>query len=273
MTGPADSDKAILSVYDIFGFFPQTIQGADILANGDAERKYQVYIPDLFEGNPARIEWYPPTDDEKKAKLGQWFEEVAVVRTSLDFTILSIIYAPFRYIQYRTSPFMNQRTTSKIIVIGEVSPFYMVRLALTSRLQWPKHIPKVIGFLKAAEKNNPNIKSWGIIGYCWGGKMASILAGSKDLLFKVAVQTSPAMIDAGDAANVKIPTMMLISEEEAVSDVKTYEESLKVPKHIEIFEDQVHGFMSARADLKDSKAKAEYERGYKLALVFFHDHL
>ncbi|KAI1402237.1 alpha/beta-hydrolase [Hypoxylon fuscum] len=209
VTGPADSDKAILSVYDIFGFFPQTIQGADILANGDAERKYQVYIPDLFEGNPARIEWYPPTDDEKKAKLGQWFEEVAV---------------------------------------------------------WPKHIPKVIGFLKAAEKNNPNIKSWGIIGYCWGGKMASILAGSKDLLFKVAVQTSPAMIDAGDAANVKIPTMMLISEEEAVSDVKTYEESLKVPKHIEIFEDQVHGFMSARADLKDSKAKAEYERGYKLAL-------
>ena len=81
MTGPADSDKAILSVYDIFGFFPQTIQGADILATGDVERKYQVYMPDFFEGNPASIEWYPPTDDEKKSKLGKWFVESGAVCT------------------------------------------------------------------------------------------------------------------------------------------------------------------------------------------------
>jgi hypothetical protein len=46
-----------------------------------------------------------------------------------------------------------------------------------------------------------------------------------------------------------------------------------VPKRIETFEDQVHGFMSARGDLRDNKSKAEYERGYKLALEFFHDHL
>lgn len=79
MTGPANAEKAILSVYDIFGFFPQTIQGADILAESDVERKYQVYVPDFFEGNPAKIEWYPPTDDEKKAKLGKWFEGSAMV--------------------------------------------------------------------------------------------------------------------------------------------------------------------------------------------------
>ncbi|KAI1458316.1 putative hydrolase [Annulohypoxylon moriforme] len=215
VTGPGNSDTAILSVYDIFGFFPQTIQGADILADGDAEKKYQVFMPDFFEGNPAKLEWYPPTDDEKKSKLGEWFQ-------------------------------------------GAV---------------WPKHLPKVRGFLEAAKKHNLNIKSWGIIGYCWGGKMASILSGDEEPLFKAAIQTSPAMIDPTDGAKVKIPTMMLASEEESVEDVKRYEENLKVPKHVEVFKDQLHGFMSARADLRDDKAKHEYERGYRLALKFFHSHL
>lgn len=44
-TGPSDAKSAILVVYDIFGFFPQTIQGADILAYSDKEHKYQVYMP------------------------------------------------------------------------------------------------------------------------------------------------------------------------------------------------------------------------------------
>ncbi|KAI1772381.1 alpha/beta-hydrolase [Hypoxylon cercidicola] len=216
VTGPANADKAILSVYDIFGFFPQTIQGADILAESDVERKYQVYLPDFFDGNPAKIEWYPPTDDEKKDKLAKWFENDAM---------------------------------------------------------WPKHLPKVRGLLEAAEKNNPNIKSWGIIGYCWGGKVASILAGHEEPLFKAAIQTSPARIDANDAANVKIPMMMLASKDETAEEVKAYDESLKVPKHVESFDSQLHGFMSARADLKDSQVKTEYERGYKLSLEFFHKYL
>ncbi|KAI1488119.1 putative hydrolase [Biscogniauxia mediterranea] len=215
VTGPADANKAILSVYDIFGFFPQTLQGADILAESDTERKYQVFLPDFFAGNPAKLEWYPPDDDGKKAKLGAWFENAV----------------------------------------------------------WPIHMPKVPGLLKAAENVNTNITSWGIIGYCWGGKMASLLAGQDPGLFKAAVQTSPARIDAGDATNIKIPTMILASEEEPEAEIRKFEANLKVAKHIEMFSDQLHGFMSARADLKDAKVKAEYERGYKLALGFFHEHL
>ncbi|KAI1762506.1 alpha/beta-hydrolase [Hypoxylon sp. FL1150] len=178
VTGPADAERAILS-------------GADILADSDADRKYQ----------------YPPTDDEKKTKLGKWFESSAR------------------------------------------------------------------GFLEAAQKNNPKINSWGIIGYGWGGKMASVLACDEEPLFKVAVHTSPAMIDAGDGANVKISVMLLASKDESAEEVKAYGDSLKVPKHVGVFDDQVHGFMSARADLKDAQVKAQYERGYKLSLEFFHRHL
>jgi hypothetical protein len=47
---------AIVIIYDIFGYFDQTIQGADILAFGDEQNKFKVYIPDWFKGKPCPIE-------------------------------------------------------------------------------------------------------------------------------------------------------------------------------------------------------------------------
>jgi len=44
-TGPSSAKSALLVIYDIFGFFPQTLQGADILAMGDKEHQYQVFMP------------------------------------------------------------------------------------------------------------------------------------------------------------------------------------------------------------------------------------
>ena len=102
--------------------------------------------------------------------------------------------------------------------------------------------------------------------------MASLIA-SDDKTFKAAVQTSPAMVDASEGEKVVIPVMMLASKDEPKEDVSGYQAALKVLKHVETFEDQVHGFMSARGDLNDNKSKVKYERGYKLALEFFHDHL
>jgi dienelactone hydrolase len=74
-TGPSDAKRGILLIYDIFGFFPQTLQGADILAYSDSEHPYQVFVPDFFEGRPADISWYPPDNKEKEEKLGKFFEE------------------------------------------------------------------------------------------------------------------------------------------------------------------------------------------------------
>ncbi|KAI7384791.1 hypothetical protein KC332_g15827 [Hortaea werneckii] len=71
-TGPKNAKSALLVIYDIFGFFPQTLQGADILAHGDKEHQYQVFMPDFFDGNPADISWYPPDNEEKGQKLGQY---------------------------------------------------------------------------------------------------------------------------------------------------------------------------------------------------------
>lgn len=136
----------------------------------------------------------------------------------------------------------------------------------------PIHLPKVPEIIKDAQKQNPNIKTWGFIGYCWGGKMGSLLAGQDEVLFKAVVQTSPAMVDPADAEKVKVPMMMLASNEEPVDDVKNYDSNLKVKKHTVTF-DKPHGWMSARADLNDESDKAEYIRGYEMAMKFFHDHL
>lgn len=76
-TGPKDAKQGILVVFDIFGFFNQTLQGADILAYTDKDHPYQVFMPDFFEGSPADISWYPPDNEEKGKKLGEFFETKA----------------------------------------------------------------------------------------------------------------------------------------------------------------------------------------------------
>lgn len=64
-------------IYDVFGFFPQTLQGADILATKDRQTQRRVYMPDLFEGEPADISWYPADTPEKGELLGKFFQTKA----------------------------------------------------------------------------------------------------------------------------------------------------------------------------------------------------
>ncbi|KAE8343543.1 hypothetical protein BDV24DRAFT_128494 [Aspergillus arachidicola] len=82
VTGPENASKAILVIYDIFGFFDQTIQGADILATAN-EQKYRVFMPDFFEGQPADISWFPPQTDDHKQKLGNFFQTKAAPPSTL----------------------------------------------------------------------------------------------------------------------------------------------------------------------------------------------
>ncbi|EKM48016.1 uncharacterized protein PHACADRAFT_109520, partial [Phanerochaete carnosa HHB-10118-sp] len=72
VAGPANPGKlAVICVFDIFGFKPQTQQGADILAE---ELGAQVYMPDFFEGDePWTLDKFPPTKPEDQQKFQEWF--------------------------------------------------------------------------------------------------------------------------------------------------------------------------------------------------------
>jgi len=215
VTGSSSGKTGIFVIYDIFGFFPQTLQGADILATGDKEKAHQVFMPDFFEGNPADITWYPPDNEEKGQKLGAFFGGPAAPQKTLE------------------------------------------------------RIPKVLDVLK---KEYPNISSWAIVGYCWGGKI-SALSTQEGTPFKAAAMCHPAMVDAKDAPKVTIPLAVLPSGDESKDDVGAFEKDLKVKNVVEWFPTQIHGWMAARSNLEDPKVKSEYERGYKLLLDFFHENL
>lgn len=115
-------------------------------------------------------------------------------------------------------------------------------------------------------------KAWAILGYCWGGKIAT-LASMQDTLFKAAVQCHPAMVDAKDALKVTIPMVMLASKDEDANEVKAFENNLKPPHHIETWSTQIHGWMAARGDLEDPEVRKEYENGYKTVLGFLNEHM
>ncbi|PGH13371.1 hypothetical protein AJ80_06365 [Polytolypa hystricis UAMH7299] len=219
VTGPETASEAILIIYDIFGYFDQTIQGADIIASSDPEKKYRVFMPDFFDGEPADISWYPPQTDEHKQKLGEFF-------------------------QTKAPP--------------------------------PKTLSRIPGIVDAANKLAPEggsgFKAWGILGYCWGGKIVA-LASAKDSLFKVGIQVHPAMVDAKDASHVTIPMAFLASKDEDAEEVKKYDAALNVPHHIQTWHNQIHGFMAARGDLADPEVRKEYENGYKTVIGFLREHL
>ncbi|KZV95634.1 hypothetical protein EXIGLDRAFT_735034, partial [Exidia glandulosa HHB12029] len=71
VVGPEGSGKALLGVYDIFGFWPQTLQGADILSKS---LKCQVFVPDFFAPDePYDLARFPPSTDEDKAAFQKFF--------------------------------------------------------------------------------------------------------------------------------------------------------------------------------------------------------
>lgn len=81
------------------------------------------------------------------------------------------------------------------------------------------------------------------------------------------------MIDPKDAEKITIPHMMLASGDEPKDQVEAFEKALKTTKAFETFSDQPHGWMGARGDFKNVRSKEEYERGYRLAVGFFQEHL
>lgn len=104
---------------------------------------------------------------------------------------------------------------------------------------------EIKSLLKHANSTFPSATKWGAIGYCWGGKVASVNSGA-NAPWSVAVSTSPAMVDPADAEKLTIPFATLASKDEPADKVKAFGEAQKTPKLVEFFNNEPHGFMSAR---------------------------
>ncbi|KAI7563591.1 hypothetical protein KC346_g21740 [Hortaea werneckii] len=136
----------------------------------------------------------------------------------------------------------------------------------------PKTLERIPKVLQQIQSERPDIKEWGVVGFCWGGKIVN-LSSQQGTPWKAAAACHPAMVDANDAAGITIPFAMLPSKDESKDDIEAWQKNIKTKNIVEWFPDQVHGFMAARSNLKDEKVKKEYERGYNTLLNFFHEHM
>jgi len=68
------SETALIITYDIFGFFSQTLQGADILAKTLGA---QVFVPDFLGENVYKLENFPPKSEQEKKDLQNFFRTTA----------------------------------------------------------------------------------------------------------------------------------------------------------------------------------------------------
>lgn len=63
------------------------------------------------------------------------------------------------------------------------------------------------------KKKNPQIESWAIVGFCWGGKIAALVSGEGSP-FKASGQCHPSLLELGDAEKIRIPHVVLPSMDE-----------------------------------------------------------
>jgi len=76
VTGDKSSKTAVVGIYDVFGYYPQTQQGADILASlGN-----YVILPDFLKGNTWPMSRFPPKSDIDKKEFGEWFATIGNIK-------------------------------------------------------------------------------------------------------------------------------------------------------------------------------------------------
>jgi dienelactone hydrolase len=108
-------------------------------------------------------------------------------------------------------------------------------------------LPRGLETLSGFKQTYPTVNRLGAVGFCWGGKLVSLAAAKgEDSPLQPAAQSSPARTDPGEADKITIPMAVPASAKEDKKVVVEYGERLQGPKHIEIFDSQVHGWMSAR---------------------------
>jgi dienelactone hydrolase len=89
-------------------------------------------------------------------------------------------------------------------------------------------------------------------------------------------RTCHSRLDAKDAEALTSPHICLASPGEPANVVAQFKEILSQPGktgEVETYGTMFHGWMGARANLKDEANLKEYERGYKQVADFFAKHL
>lgn len=213
VTGDVSSPNVIVCIYDIFGLWATTEQGADLLGE---VTKSKVIMPDFLRENPWPVDAFPPRNDEEKKKFGEWLDTVG------NF----------------------ERATKELTAVIDAS--------------------KAQGAQKIA-----------LYGTCWGGKLATELAGKASPYVAVA-SVHPAFISPEDAQKVEVPIAFFPSRDEPKADMDAFWATLEkahpavfAKSEFKHYEHNHHGFAAARADLNDKTNYDAFQDVYQRLARFF----
>ncbi|KAJ6260045.1 hypothetical protein Dda_5691 [Drechslerella dactyloides] len=117
----------------------------------------------------------------------------------------------------------------------------------------------------------PHVEKWGVFGLCFGGKVVA-LTSREGTPFVVSGQAHPSFIQPDDPKLMVIPHICLASKDEAPVDIDMYKAILGDKGYVATYPESIHGWMGTRCNLKDSRQKASFDRGYNQVADFFNSH-
>ncbi|KAI5816566.1 dienelactone hydrolase [Pyronema omphalodes] len=129
------------------------------------------------------------------------------------------------------------------------------------------NVETVRGLVPKLKAAYPSVERWALVGYCWGGKIVTLLSAGDE--FVAGAQIHPAMLDPTDAEKLKIPNFCLATKDEDAAATEKFKENvekneaIKDKSKILRWDGTFHGFMAARANLKDKENLEYYQKGYK----------
>jgi dienelactone hydrolase len=210
----SESNKAIVLMYDIFGFgAPPTNGNVRRVADQLASDGFLVVMPDFYRGNPWSLENFPPPDKEA---FGAWWSTTAsleVVQSTLQSLVL---------------PYLQDR----------------------------------------------GVESTGVIGFCWGGLMATSMSGENSP-FSGMVSIHGARLTGELAEQMTIPGCFLpASDDPSIEPVREVLDQKAFGDRCvyQTFENQTHGFVAARGDwANDEACYHDAMEALTIATNFFRD--
>jgi len=135
-----------------------------------------------------------------------------------------------------------------------------------------KRLDEAIDIAKVLNKDGKT--KLGAMGFCWGGKMATLSGATS--LFEGCASIHPGMLSADDAKELKVPIALFISKDESQEEAEKFMEGLTskpfaAKNQYKRYANMDHGWASARANFKDPAGLKEYEDVYAKLAHFFND--
>jgi dienelactone hydrolase len=127
----------------------------------------------------------------------------------------------------------------------------------------PKNVEALLQTAAEAKKQWPSVKNWGAFGLCWGGKIV-VLASAEGTPFTVSGTAHPGGLDKEDALKLTIPHLILASPGEPADILNQYAEIFASGEKIgevKTYHNMFHGWMGARADLRNPEYAIGFEQG------------